>query len=492
MRVLFFGSCPMPVERDLPAQGPGIRTWQLIKPVCDAGHKVRALCLRTEGLYPEKAGDTIISAPYQNLNVYNCSFGAYTNSQRMRALAQDFKPDAIVGAASVLPNYTAVLARDIAPVWADCFGDPITEIQAKAQVYGCERTAEELFGVWRIYRAVLVHADRFSALSDAQSHALVGQLALLGRLGFENAGCPLIHTIPCGVEEAPIASSGENLIRGKRAPADAFIVCFSGSYNTWMDADLLFEGIEAAMRRLPNLYFLSIGGGTKGYNEKLYNYFCLKVENSPFKERFLLMGWVPFEEAPRYYAESNLGINCDRFTYEGVLGSRNRIVQFLAHGLPVATTPLSEISRQLARENLVFPFAMKENTAGAENAEPLPELLARLASDTAALRQTGQAGRKFVLEQFNYERTVKPLLDWLAKPERAPDNKARAKREPVEDENGVALEPVYLNEIERAMDYEFSRRQIELLTCEKKTLDRFRANPFYKSLKFFKGLFNKK
>ncbi len=481
----------MPCEGDLPAQGPGIRTWQLIKPVCDAGHKVRALCLRTEGLYPEKAGDAIISAPYPNLNVYNFSFEAYTNSQRMRSLVQDFKPDAIVGAASVLPNYTAILARDMAPVWADCFGDPITEIQAKAEVYGCERTAEELFGVWRLYHAVLIHADRFSALSDAQSHAIVGQLALLGRLGYENAGCPLVYSIPCGVEEAPSASFDENLVRGKRVPADAFVVCFSGSYNTWMDPDHLFEGIEEAMKRLPNLYVLSIGGGTKGYNEKLYKDFCLKAENSPFKERFLLMGWVPFQDAPRYYAESNLGINCDRFTYEGVLGSRNRIVQFLAHGLPVATTALSEISLRLARENLVFPFAMKGASLGAENAEPLPNLLERLASETETLRQAGEAGRRYVLKQFNYERTVKPLLDWLAKPERAPDIKERAKREPLKDDKGVVIEPAYLNEIELAMDYESSRRQIEFLTGEKRVLDNIRANPFYQLLKAAKGLFKK-
>ena len=483
MRVLVFGSCPLPVEKDLPAQGPGIRTWQLMKPVCDFDHTVCAALLRTEGLYQGLTGDSVVSTPYKNLTVYNMRYEAFSDKERVRKIAEEFKPDAVLGAASVLPNFMASQVADLAPFWADCFGDPIAEIQAKAEIYGAERCAEELFGVWKYYRAVLSCADQFSALSDAQNHALAGQLALLGRLGCETSGFPFIYTIPCGVEDAPqeFPQSSEPFLRGRKFPENAFVVCFSGSYNTWMDADYMFEVLEESMRRIPNLFFLSIGGGTKGYNEKIYEDFCAKVSASPHKDRYILCGWVPFQDVPRYYAQSDVGINIDRFTYEGVLGSRNRILQFLAHGLPVVTTPLSEISIQLAKRGLVNCFRMKNEKGCTFVTEPLPLLLQNLSSDPEKLKKAGRLAQKVILEEYNFTRTAAPLLDWLVAPTRSPDNEIRIKRKSSE-------EPVYLNEIERLNDYDRLQKELDFLNGEKTQLDAFRKNSFYRILKGIKQL----
>jgi glycosyltransferase involved in cell wall biosynthesis len=480
MKVLFLGSCPLPIEEGVPIQGPGLRTWQLAKPVCDAGHTVMALLLRTEGVYPDSSHDIISSTPYQNFLMYNMSYNALTDKNQIRKMAEDFKPDAIVGAASVLPNLVASDLVDLAPFWADCFGDPITEIQAKCEVYGSDQCADELFTVWKYYKTILNRADQFSALSNAQNHAIVGQLGFLGRLGFETSGSPLIHTIPCGVEDVLLfEKQPEPILRGNKFPKDAFVVCFSGSYNTWMDLDSLFQGMEESMNRLPNLWFLSIGGGTKGYNEKLYLDFCQKVEHSPHKDRYMLCGWVPFKEVSRYYAESTVGINFDRFTYEGVLGSRNRILQFLAHGLPVVTTPLSEIAIQLAKRGLVYCFRMKNEKGCTIVTEPLPDLLEHLSENPNNLKQTGLLAQKIIATEFNYKRTVAPLLDWLVAPDRAPDNKIRM-------EKGETKEPIYLNEIERWNDIEHIQGELKFLREEKTRLDRIRSTPFYRLLKFLR------
>ena len=49
--------------------------------------------------------------------------------------------------------------------------------------------------------------------------------------------------------------------------ADAFVLLWSGSFNTWCDVDTLFTGIERAMERLPSLVFLSTGGEVRGHDE---------------------------------------------------------------------------------------------------------------------------------------------------------------------------------------------------------------------------------
>jgi glycosyltransferase involved in cell wall biosynthesis len=441
-----------------------------------------ALLLRTEGVYPDTLNETISSTPYQNLMMYNMRYKAFTDKEPIRKMAAEFKPDAIVGAASVLPNYIASDLADLAPYWADCFGDPITEIQAKSEIYGRERCADELLTVWKYYRTILSRADQLSGLSDAQNHAIIGQLALLGRIGFETSGFPLVNTIPCGVEAVPSFEKPQApFLRGIKFPEDSLVVCFSGSYNTWMDMAYLFEGIEESMNRIPNLWFLSIGGETKGYNEKLYQDFCRKVENSPHKGRYILCGWVPFNEAPRYYAEATIGINIDRFTYEGVLGSRNRILQFLAHGLPVVTTPLSEISVQLARRGLVFCFRMRNEKGCTIVTEPLPDLLQHLSENLNNVKQTGLLAQKIVATEFSFKRTASPLLDWLVAPDRAPDNKLRL-------EKGKPEEPAYLNEIERLNDFERIQGELEFLKGEKAQLDRIRSTTLYRLLRFIRKI----
>ncbi len=473
----------MPFEKDEPAQGPGIRTWQLVKPMCDAGHTVLALCLRTEGTFPNLTEDAVRSEPYPNLTMYNLTHRAFTDMVQMRKIAGGFRPDAIVGAASVLPNYVASRMADLAPFWADCFGDPICEIQAKAELYGKKRCADELFGVWKYYRIILATADHFSSLSDAQNHALIGQLALLGRLGPETGGHRFIDTIPCGVEAAApeFQKPSPPLLRGRKFPEDAFVVCWSGSYNTWIDTDLLFEGLEEAMERIPRLVFLSIGGGTEGYNENVYEDFCRRIESSPRRERYILCGWVSYEDVPRYYAESDVGINVDRFTYEGVLGSRNRIVQFLRYGLPVVTTSLSEISQRLAQRGLVYTFKMRSPDSTFSGSESLAALLERLAQSPDELIETGRKGQAFVLREYSFARTVRPLLEWVATPKRSPDNAARRKL-------SASSEPVYLSEIERATDYASNEALISSLLQEKARLDRLRKNPLYLLMRFIKRL----
>jgi glycosyltransferase involved in cell wall biosynthesis len=486
MRVLFFGSCPMPFEKGMPAQGTGIRSWQLIKPVCDAGHEVMAFCLRTDGCYPDSLDDCIRQKTYNGFILYNMSWKAFTDEDKIKKIASEFKPDAIIGAASVLPNYMASRMRHLAPFWADCFGDPISEIQAKAELYGRKKCSNEIFGVWKYYRYILASADHFSALSDAQNHALVGELAILGRLGFANAGKLMVHTIPCGVEEAPplLKKPDNAFLRGKKFPKKSFVVCFSGSYNTWMDPVLLFNEMEKAMSEIPELVFLSIGGGTKGYNEKLYNDFCKKIKASKYRERYILCGWVPFNKVPEYYAEADIGINIDRFTYEGVLGSRNRIVQFLAHGIPVVSTPLSEISRRLSAESYVYPFKMKEMPPGAPECEDLAALLVNLSKDRKKLAECGRKGREHVVKQYNYPKTAVPLLNWLKNPVRSSDNSPEIRK--------ADKKAVYLNEIKRVMDYEKREALIHYLSEEKSRLDRIRKSPVFRIRRSIKRLFKPK
>lgn len=485
-RILLLGCSPLPCEPGQAATGPGIRTWQFVKPLLDAGHHVTALCLRAQGSYDGLETPVVRSELVAGLAFYNMAVEQFANSGTMRRLARESRPDAILGVASILPNAMAAQLSDMAPLWADVFGDTMSELQVKAPYYPEESSAEELFHVWKLLNRVLKSADKFSTLSNPQRHALLGQLALMGRLNRHTADYELVHTIPCGVEGAgeeenraasavsASAPEHEHLIRGTEVDTSDFVVCWSGSYNTWMDADTLFAGLTEAMRQAPQIKFLSLGGGTKGYDETIYERFVEKAMQSPFKENFIFKGWVPFSDVPAYYRECDLGINIDCFSYEAVLGSRNRVLQFLKHGVPVLTTRLSEITELLCHERCVLGFEVG-------NAQSLAQELLSAINAPARLRSMARKGQAFVLEQFEFAKTLTPCLEWLQHPARSPDNVAlhalrSEKRNP----------HLYLNDPQRLSDFEHVQQGL----ADHEALQRLRSRLFYRLARKLKRLFS--
>jgi len=421
-RIAIFGTCPLPFE-PLPVAGPALRTMQLARPLWDDGHEVLIIALRTAGCYPEDAPPDITSRPARTAMVRNLSYEMFTDSSVTRAILSSFKPDGIVSAGSLLPASVATNHADIAPVWADLFGDALSEIQSKAGVYGAESTRDEIFHAWKMLTSILVRADRFSALSERQRLATIGQLSLAGRLNGENDGVELTAMIPCGVDErekSPRPSRAEAAARlsiPELARGDAFVALWAGSYNTWIDGKTLFEGIDRAMDREPRLRYLSAGGGTAGYNPRIYEDFVASVRKSKHRARYHLAGWVPFQSMPDYYAVSDVGLNVDRFTYEGMLGSRNRVIQFLTGGLPVLTTPLTELTSTLAAQGHVRSFPIGDADAFAT------ELL-RAAGERATQREQVVQAREFVLKEYGFGVTAAALRAWAANPVRARDNEA--------------------------------------------------------------------
>jgi glycosyltransferase involved in cell wall biosynthesis len=399
---------------------------QLARPLWEDGHEVLILALRTAGCYPEDAPPDITTRPAPTAMVRNLDYKMFTDPSVTRAILASFRPDAIVSAGSLLPASIATNHVDIAPVWADLFGDALSEIQSKAGVYGAVKTRDEIFHAWKMLTSILVRADRFSALSERQRLATIGQLALAGRLNGENDGVELTAMIPCGVDERQKPSRPSRQEAAARlgipelARGDAFVALWAGSYNTWIDGKTLFEGIDRAMDREPRLRYLSAGGGTAGYNPRIYEDFIARVETSKHRARYHLADWVPFHAMPDYYAASDIGLNVDRFTYEGMLGSRNRVIQFLAGGLPVLTTPLCELVAILAAEGHLRTFQIGD-------AEAFAAQLLRTVGERATLSDEVASASEYVMREFGFGATTAALRAWASKPVRAADNEALLK-----------------------------------------------------------------
>lgn len=388
------------------ASGPQFRTtlfWQALR---SGGHVIHLASLAD--------ADSTEQALDEHGRMAGFPARAMMDVQPVESWARALKPDAIIGCGTILPAATAARLRHLAPVWVDLAGDPIAEVQSKAQAYPGEPYETLLHHVWKLTQTALRGADRLSGVSRAQCHAMMGQLALLGRLNRETADQPMIFRLPNGPQPRISAfAESASVFRGVECPPDAFLVAWSGSYNTWVDIDLLYAGLVAAMEHVPSLHYVSTGGGAAGYNEGLYEQFCRRVEGCPHRERFHMLGWLDRDKAESIHRECDLGLNIDRWCHEGILGARNRIVAFLDLGVPVATTPLAEISTDLIAADgaIEIPFADPQGMAA---------VIAALVQDRQRLKTSLDNGRQY-LARNTFLASSQPLLQWAQSPARSGD-----------------------------------------------------------------------
>jgi len=219
----------------------------------------------------------------------------------------------------------------------------------------------------------------------------------------------------------------------KSSLCDDFIVLWSGGYNTWVDADTLFKGLEIAMSREPSIRFLSTGGEIKGQDEKTYSEFVKKVSKSKFKDRFVLKGWVKNEEVMGYVLSSDIAINVEKNIYEVVLGSKARVTTWISIGIPVLTTSICELATNLERDNAVLIFKPG-------NAEDLADKLVWASRNRDTLAQIAAKGKKFAEDKLSKEKVYLPLVGWVRNPGYAPDRGKRVRFESDKDEHVSHLE----------------------------------------------------
>jgi glycosyltransferase involved in cell wall biosynthesis len=381
--------------------GPGFRTEQFARGLAADGTELLVLAVLGQG---ETAPRDEVVVPFETVFASERALARGELDARIAA----FAPDCVVGAGAYASSLAAGLAREV-PMWADVFGDLMAEAQSKALATGDDWA---LVHFWNLLRTVLSRADRFSAVSGPQASALVGQLGLAGRLSAATAGEALVHVLPCA---APMTvASPVRGLRGELVPADAFVVLWSGGFNTWCDVDLLFGGLELALEREPRLHFVATGGAIPGHDERTNAEALARCRRSRDRDRLHLLDWIPSEAVAGLTAEADVGIVVERALYERELGSENRVVRWAAAGLPTVTTARSPLGRALVADAAAF-----------EIAPPTPEALASVlvaaAADPDDVRRRGERAQRWARENASIEGTTEALVAWCRAPRRAAD-----------------------------------------------------------------------
>jgi glycosyltransferase involved in cell wall biosynthesis len=405
-RILLAGLCPLPFENTSQNYGPGIRTWQFASGLRAAGHRVRLLSMVIPGVYEE--GELRTEELRDGIEIRRLPGDRFSDGATVSAEIEGFAPSALVGA-TVYGSLALARAAGELPLWGDQFGHVMAEAQAKASL---EESNWPLPRWWRMIQPVMSRVDKVSVVSERQRYAAIGELGALGRLSAQTCGYEFTSVVPCGL--SPREETIRPVLRGVRIPAEAFIVLWSGSFNVWSDVETLFNGMTAAMESDQRIRFVSTGGAIAGHDAETYARFRRLVAGSDLRDRFHLEGWVKRELVPSYLAEADLGVLTDLPMYEGMLGSKNRIVEWMAVGLPAAYNRLGDLGELLERRGLglVFPLG---------DAEALASRIVWAAGHPRELAEMAGRARTTSRRDFSYEATTRELAAWAADPRRAPD-----------------------------------------------------------------------
>ncbi len=420
--VLLMGVGPLPCYRSNTLYGFGIRTWQFLLPLLADGHKVIMATSEfgqsgdsVDVNYRHKPslwGD-VVHIPMPEPNEQNR--GALLG--RLQQLISEYQPVAVVTAGSTISSSLACALDTSLPVWADLFGDLLAEAQAKSAFAG----SEQLEFFHSVYLPILRRADIFSSVSQAQRFATIGQLGILGRLDHHTLGYDFVHTIPCAFDGTISPVHRKRVLRGETVSHTDFVILCSGGFNTWADVRTLFKGLDAAMSENRKIHVVVTGGAISGHHEEGYNFFTKSIKQSPNRDRYHTMGWVPTEDVDAYMQEADLGINVDLDITETLLGSRNRFLSWIQAGLPILTTVVSDISRILHRNDLCFGIPPGDP-------ERLKEAILYAADHETERKEIAVRAREFGHSHFTFEVTTEPLRRWVENPAVSPDNKARQKK----------------------------------------------------------------
>jgi len=398
------------------------RAEQFLDPLLADGHEI-LLCSGNRDEEPSTSPGTNHSSG--NLLYQHIPYGSRGWVSSLQKSHDRFKPDCVIAINYSHCLYATRLKTD-RPVWMDIYGDMITIQQAYCYLVGANRGMP---ATRRFMRQILGSGDIFSVCSQPQRHMLVGELAMSGRLNHQTFGYEFTRVVLPGSPQLPLGNENRRRHRSHSKlglDPDHFVVLWCGGYNTWTDVDTLFHALEWAMARHPKLHYVSVGASTFGTPENVYTRLLTLIDGSPFRDRYHLQGWQPWEEIPRYYAESHVGLNIDGMHYETIYGTRTRLVEMIAGGLPVITTEGTQLSYLLQASRAALTFE-------AGRWDELGSQILRLARDEGLREEMARAALHTAQSEFSFAKTTECLRTWVESPGLAPDRLPVSKTEKLEE-----------------------------------------------------------
>lgn len=185
-------------------------------------------------------------------------------------------------------------------------------------------------------------------------------------------------------------------------PPDAVVVGFVGSFGAWHGAEVLARAIPLVAKQIENARFLLVGQGPK------YLDVVKLVEESGFKRRVILTGWVPQEEGPKALAACDILTSPHTPNPDGTpfFGSPMKLFEYMAMGRGIVASDLDQLGEVLEHEQTAILVKPSDPQALADG-------IVRLCLDPELRASLGARARRTACERHTWDIHIKRILERL-------------------------------------------------------------------------------
>lgn len=276
----------------------------------------------------------------------------------------------------------------------------------------------------------LTVGDFFICASERQRDYWLGMLSATGRINPHNyrrdkSLCKLIDVVPFGLPDRPPQSTGPAL-KGVHPgiSKDDKVIIWGGGIWAWLDPVTLIEAMARISPEMPGvkLFFMGkdhpnaeisavMGGGR--YAEAVRASKDLGLFS---RVVFFNSQWVEYEKRQNYLLEADLGVSLHQEFVEMRYAFRTRLLDYLWCGLPTVCSRGDSWSEVIEDRGL-------GRTVSCGSVGEVAEALKAMLSDPD-LRNRLEPRFAEVAAQHRWSESIKPLVDFLADPQSAPDSQA--------------------------------------------------------------------
>jgi len=249
----------------------------------------------------------------------------------------------------------------------------------------------------------LAKGDYFVCASEAQRLFYLGVMLAIGRvnpMAFERD--PHFDSL-IGIAPFGVASPQTLPPRGSTAPN----ILFGGIYD-WYDPILAIEAVAIARARIP---LLTITFNTHPNPEMTPQSQTAKAMSHARRRGYNFVRfepWIPYEERARFFASFTLALLTFPRSIETDLSMRTRVYDYLWGGLPIVTSSAPGTDELLQRYGC--GSILRRDDPG-----EIANEIANILTDPVRYEKMVSGTRAFVIHH-QWQRTLRPLLDFCAKP----------------------------------------------------------------------------
>lgn len=177
-----------------------------------------------------------------------------------------------------------------------------------------------------------------------------------------------------------------------------YVISYIGGFDQVRGIHLLIEAVHQLSDQIPGLLLVLVGDGS------IKEHLIGMTQKLDLEEKILFEGWQPSKYIEAYIKSSSICVIPHIRSEQTDNSSPNKLFQYMYMKKPVVSSNCTSLEKIVLQENCGLIFRDK-------NSADLAEKLLYLYNNPEECNQMGNNGRKAVLEKFNWDVTVEPLLE---------------------------------------------------------------------------------